>query len=206
MRDETLNRLRASEAALSSQKANYNVAQAELKVARATAETAEAAKTVAQKQLEELEILTGYATLLAPFKGIVTHRTVDPGDLVQSGQTSSRTEKKPLFTIVQIDKVRVEVHIPERDVALADVGDKARFKHDALPGGAIEGKIARISKSLDPITRTMMVEIDFPNPNHKMLPGMFGQMTILLEESSDRLVLPAACIHNGENGSCPIKL
>jgi membrane fusion protein (multidrug efflux system) len=46
----------------------------------------------------------------------------------------------------------------------------------------------------------MMVEIDFPNPKHKMLPGMFGQMTILLEESSDRFVLPAGCIHNGENG------
>jgi RND family efflux transporter MFP subunit len=171
-----------------------------LKVALATAETAEAAKTVGQKQLEELEILIGYATLRAPFKGIVTHRTVDPGDLVQSGQTSSRTEKKPLFTIVQIDKVRVEVPIPERDVALADVGDKARFKHDALPGGVIEGKIARISKSLDPITRTMMVEVDFPNPEHKLLPGIFGQMTIMLEESSDRLVMPAACIRNGENG------
>ncbi len=201
LRDETLNRLQASEAAFSSQKASYKVAQAEVKVALATAESAEAAKEVAQRQLEELNILIGYATLLAPFDGIVTHRTVDPGDLVQNGQSSSRTEKKPLFKIVQIDKVRVEVLIPERDVALADVGDKARFKHDALPGGAIEGKIARISKNLDPITRTMMVEIDFPNPNHKMLPGIFGKMTILLEESSDRLVLPAACIHNGENGN-----
>ncbi|MHC4144032.1 MAG: efflux RND transporter periplasmic adaptor subunit [Planctomycetota bacterium] len=199
--DETLNRLQASEAALSSQKANYKVAQAELKVALATAESAEAAKEVAQKQLEEYNVLIGYATLRAPFDGIVTNRTVDPGDLVQNGQSSSRAEKKPLFTIVQIDKVRVKVPIPERDVSLADVGDEAQFKHGALPGGAIEGKIARISKSLDPITRTMMVEIDFPNPGHKMLPGMFGQMIILLEESSDRFVLPAACIHNGENDS-----
>ncbi len=201
LRDETLNRLQASEAALLSQKANYNVAQAELKVAVATAESAEAAKEVAQRQLEEHNVLIGYATLRAPFDGIVTHRTVDPGDLVQNGQSSSRAEKKPLFTIVQIDKVRVKVLIPERDVALADVGDKAQFKHGALPGGAIAGKIARTSKSLDPITRTMMVEIDFPNPKHKLLSGMFGQMTIMLEESSDRLVLPAACIHYGENGS-----
>jgi RND family efflux transporter MFP subunit len=199
--DEALNRLQASEAVLSSQKANFSVAQAELKVALATADSAEAAKEVAQKQLEELEILIGYATLRAPFDGIVTQRTVDPGDLVQNGQSSSRAEKRPLFTIVQIDKVRVEVLLPERDTAFADVGDKARFKHDALPGGAIEGRIARMSKSLDPITRTMMVEIDLPNPNHKMLPGFFGQMAILLEEISDRLVLPAACIHNGENGS-----
>ena len=198
--DETLNRLQASEAALSSQKANYKVSQAELKVALATAESAEAAREVGQKQLEELNILAGYATLRAPFDGIVTNRTVDPGDLVQNGQSSSRAEKKPLFTIVQIDKVRVKVFIPERDVAFADVGDNAQFKHGSLPGGAVAGKIARTSKSLDPITRTMMVEIDLPNPKHKMLPGMFGQMTILLEESSDRFVLPAACIHNGENG------
>lgn len=199
LRDETLNRLKASEAAFSSQKAYYNVAQAELKVALATAESAEAARKVAQKQLEELDILIGYATLRAPFDGIITLRTVDPGDLIQKGQSSSHADKKPLFTIVQIDKVRVEVAIPERDVALADVGDKARFKHASLPGGAIEGKVTRVSKSLDPITRTMMVEVDLTNPNHKMLPGIFGQMTILLEESSDRLVLPAACIRSGEN-------
>lgn len=199
LHDETLNRLRASEAALSSKKASYNVAQAELKVALATAASAEAATRVAQRQLEELNILVEYATLRAPFDGIITGRTVDPGDLVQNGQNASRAEKKPLFTIVQIDKVRVQVPIPERDVVFADVGDKAQFKHGALPGGAVEGEIARVSKSLDPITRTMMVEVDLPNPNHKMLPGIFGQMTILLEESPDRFVLPAACIRNGEN-------
>ncbi len=199
VREETLNRLKASEAALLSQKAGSGVAQAELKVALATAGSAEAAIKVAQMQLEELEILIGYATLRAPFDGIVTVRTVDPGDLIQKGQGSSRTEKKPLFTIIQMDQVRVEVAVPERDAALADAGDKARFKHGALPGGAIEGKVARVSKSLDPITRTMMVEVDFPNAEHKMLPGIFGQMEILLEEISDRLVLPAACIRNGEN-------
>lgn len=200
LHDETLNRLRASEAALSSQKASLNVAQAELKMAQATAETAQAAERVGERHLEELEISIEYATLRAPFKGVVTHRAVDPGDLIQSAQSSSRAEKKALFTIAQIDKVRVQVMIPQRDAALADVGDKAQFKHDALEGKVLEGKISRLSKSLDPSTRTMMVEVDFPNSDGGMLPGLFGQMTIVLEESSDRLVLPAACIRNGENG------
>jgi RND family efflux transporter MFP subunit len=200
LHDETLNRLRASEAALLSQKANLNVAQAEVTMAQATSETAQAAGKVGEKLLEELEISIGYATLRAPFKGVVTHRTVDPGDLVQAAQASSGAGRKALFTIAQIDKVRVQVAIPQRDAAIADVGDKAQFKHDAPPGKVLEGTISRLSKSLDPVTRTMMVEVDFPNPDGRMLPGIFGQMTILLEESSDRLVLPAACIRNGENG------
>ena len=200
LRDETLNRLQASEAALSSQKANLNVAQAEIKMAQATAETAQAAEKVGEKQLEELGISIGYATLRAPFRGVVTHRTVDPGDFVQAAQASSGAGRKALFTIAQIDKVRVQVAIPQRDVGLAGVGDKAQFKHDALHGKVLEGAISRLSKSLDPVTRTMMVEVDFPNPDGEMLPGLFGQMTIVLEESSDRLVLPAACIHNAEKG------
>lgn len=200
LRDETLSRLQASEAALSSQKANLNVAQAELRMAQATAQAAQAAGKVGEKQLEELGISIGYATLRAPFKGVVTQRAVDPGDLIQSAQSSSRGEKKALFTIAQIDKVRVQVPIPQRDAALADVGDKAQFTYEALRGKALEGTISRLSKSLDRITRTMMVEVDFPNADGRLLPGLFGQMTIVLEERTDRLVLPAACIHNEENG------
>lgn len=205
LRDETLNRLRASEAALSSKIASLNVAKAELKMAQATADTAQAAEKVGDKQLEELDISIGYATLRAPFKGVVTQRAVDPGDLIQNAQSSSGGERRALFTIAQIDKVRVRVPIPQRDTALADVGDKARFTHESLRGKVLQGAISRLSKSLDPVTRTMMVEVDFPNPDGRILPGVFGQMTIVLEENSDRLVLPAACIRNGGNdGECHV--
>jgi HlyD family secretion protein len=197
LRDETFNRLQASQAALASRKANTNVAQAEVKVAQTTAESAGAAITVAQKQLEELTILLEYATLRAPFDGIVTGRNVDPGDLVQNALTSSQAGKKPLFSIVQIDKVRVRVLIPQRDVALADVGDKVKFKHEAQSAMVLEGEISRVSKWLEPTTRTMMVEVDLANPDHRLLPGMFGQATILLEERPNQLVLPVACIRQG---------
>jgi len=205
LHDETLNRLRASEAALSSQKANLNVTQAELKMAQATAETAQAAEKVGEKQLEELDISVRYTTLRAPFKGIVTQRAVDPGDLIQNALSSSRSGSKALFTIAQIDKVRVQVPIPQRDAALADVGDKAQFTYETLRGKVLDGTISRLSKSLDPVTRTMMVEVDFPNPDGGILPGVFGKMTIVLEESSGRFVLPAACIHNAEKaGECHV--
>ena len=201
LHDETLNRLQASQAALSSQKASLSVAQAELKMEQAAAETAQATEKVGEKQLEEIDISIRYATLRAPFSGVVTHRGVDPGDLVQAAQAPSADGKKALFTIAQIDKVRVQVPIPQRDAALADVGDKAQFTYEALRGEILEGTISRLSKSLDPVTRTMMVEVDFPNPDGRMPPGLFGQMTIVLEESSDRLVVPAACIRHGENGA-----
>ncbi len=201
LRDETFNRLQASQAALASKKANYNVAQAEFKVAQACAQSAAAAITVAQKQLEELSILLEYATVRAPFKGIVTGRNVDPGDLVPNAQSSSQAGKKPLFSVVQIDKVRVRVLIPQRDVALADVGDRVLFKHEAQSSTVLEGKISRVSKCLEPTTRTMMVEIDLPNPDQRLLPGMFGQVTIMLEERSNQLVLPVACVRQGRDGA-----
>ena len=201
LHDETFNRLQASKAALASQKANHNVAQAEFKVAQAIAETAGAAIIVAQKQTEELNVLMGYATIRAPFKGVVTSRNVDPGDLVQNAQTSAQAGNNPLFTIAQLDQVRVRVLIPQRDVALADVGDKAQFKHDVQSEVILEGAISRVSKWLEPKTRTMMVEIDLPNPDHQLLPGIFGQVTIMLEERQDQLVLPAACIRQSEDGA-----
>jgi len=196
---ETFERLQASLAALASKKANYNVARAELKVAQATAQSAGAAVTVAEKQLEELNILLGYATLRAPFEGIVTGRNVDLGDLVQNAQTSAQAGQAALFNIVQIDRVRVRVLVPQRDVALSDVGDTAQFKCGVQSTMVLEGEISRISKWLEPSTRTMMVEIDLPNPDHKLLPGMFGQVTILLEERPNQLVLPAACIRKAKD-------
>jgi RND family efflux transporter MFP subunit len=155
---------------------------------------------VADKQREELEILIDYATLKAPFDGVITQRHVDPGDLVKNTQASGGNSDKPLFVVAQVDRVRIQVTLPERETPWADVGDSATIELQALPGKKLSGKVARVSSSLDESTRSMMVEIDLPNPELKILPGMFGEATLVLEEHKDRQVLPVSAVRHDQTG------
>jgi RND family efflux transporter MFP subunit len=186
--------VRSAEAELLLTGAQSNAAQADLDVAKATTD-------VARRELDELDELIKYAQLTAPFDGVVTQRTVDPGDLVRNTQTGSSQGGPPLFVITKLDKVRIRVPVPERDTPLATVGDAAKITLQALPGEVFEGEIARIAGVLDPLTRTMLVEIDLPNPDGRLRPGMFGQATITLAPPGDTWTLPANAIHYDEQGN-----
>lgn len=197
--DETLKVLRSAEAALLSQQANRLIAESEISETRAVVQVAQAAVNVAKKELEELQELMKYTTLKAPFKGVVALRNVDPGDLVRNAQNGGG-EQLPLFRIAVVDKVRVETAIPARDAVFVDVGDPVEFVCAALPDQTFTGRVTRKAGVLDPRTRCMRVEIDLPNENGRLLPGAYGQMTVLLEEKRDRLALPADCIRYGHEG------
>ena len=207
LRDEALKRLEAAEAAKAaveaavvSAGADISVADAKLQAARADLAAARAQTEVASKETEELAALVAYATLRAPFPGVVTERHVDPGDLIRKIPAPSKHESPPLFVIVQLDKVRCRVAVPERDAPWADAGDAAVLEFQAFPGRSFPGEISRIAGSLEESTRTMVVEIDLENPGHKLLPGMFGEATIVLEEHKDSIVLPAGAIRHDESG------
>ncbi len=205
--DEARKRLEASdadksatEAALESAEANVVVAQAKQTSAEADLETAQADTSVAQRRLEEIETLLGYAELKAPFAGVVTQRNVDPGDLVRNMQTASDSAQQPLFTVMRVDKVRVRVMLPENDAPLATLGDAVSLKFQSLPGHPFEGRIARVARSLDESTRTMQIEVDLPNPEGILLPGMYGEASIVLDERADCLVLPSSAVRYDEKG------
>jgi RND family efflux transporter MFP subunit len=118
--------------------------------------------------------------------------------LVRNSQNNVTTE--PLFVIAQVDTVRIRVAIPERDVPLATVGDSASITLQALPGETFSGVIARIAGGLEQSTRTMLVEIDLPNTDGKLIPGMFGQATILLDSRADQVALPAGAVRYDGKG------
>ena len=191
----------AAEAAVVSANANVSVAAANQKAADADLDAAKARTEVAMKELEELEELMKYATLRAPFEGIVTRRNADPGDLIRNASASSGPDSTPLFVIAQTDKVRIRVPVPERDAPWAGVGDQATVTFQALPGESFSGKVSRTAGSLDESTRTMTVEIDMENDGGRLLPGMFGEATIVLEEQGDSLVLPAGAVRHDEIGN-----
>ena len=199
LRDETLSRLKTSKASRLTVVAKVDVAKAALKAADADTRTAKTLVDVAQKKHDAAKIMIAYATLQAPFDGVVSQRNLDPGELVNSG-----LQKKPLFTIIHSQKVRIRAAIPERDVTWVDVGDKAEFKCDGLRDGKINGRVTRLAGALDPKTRTMLVEMEIDNKEGDLLPGMFGQLTITLDHRPDRIVVPATTLHQGEPGQDPV--
>ena len=142
--------------------------------------------------------MIAYATLRAPFSGVVTTRGVDLGDLVSNTQKSSG--EGALFTVSQIDKVRIRVPVPERDAPLVKEGKPAEFRSEAFPGKIFAGKVSRLASGLDRQTRTMQVEVDLDNLQHELLPGMFGQVMLLLEDRPDRLFLPTRALHHDSAG------
>ena len=107
----------------------------------------------------------------------------------------------PLFTVNRTDLFRVVVLIPDRDVPFTDVGDLAEIEIDSLPGKKFQGKVSRFAESLDPQTRLMRVEIDLPNPTGQLKQGMYGQVSIVLDQERGLWSIPTSClvVQNGES-------
>lgn len=211
--DEALKKLESSQAAktsalaaFESSKANVLVAEQKVAVANADRLAALEETKVAQKQLEEMDAVMSYATLKAPFKGVVIARHVDPGDLVRNIQTASDASRPPLFTVAQIDKVRVRVAVPENHVPLANKDDPVTLRLRSMPHRSLDGKINRIARALDTSTRTMLVEVDLRNPDGDLLPGMYGEATITLAEKANALMLPAGAVRYDEKGHASVYL
>ena len=191
----------AAEAGAVSAQANVALASAKRKAAQAELASARAQTDVARRELEELDELMSYAILRSPLSGVVVERNVDPGDLVR--ETPSDRNDAALFVIAQLDRVRVRVSIPERDAPWVTVGDPATLVLLSMPGRPLAAAVARTAASLHMGTRTLQVEIDLPNDDRTLLPGMFGEVTIVLEEH-EALVLPAAAVHYDEVGNSQV--
>lgn len=164
-----------------------------LETARAAAAAAAGALQSAQAKLKEVQAELNYATIKAPFAGIVTSRSVDPGDLVYSAN-SSKGNSHPLMRVAQVSKLRAIAYLPESDAIWLDVGDTAVLSFNSIPGQTFKGTIARTSGALDPSTRTMRAEVDIDNSNGALIAGLYGKMKVTLESQSQALLLPAGSV------------
>ncbi len=182
----TLDRLRAVRATEAGA-----VTQQQIDEAQARLEVAEASVTRLEAELARVEALTGYATIRSPFDGIVTDRFVDVGAMIPISTTSTQS---PIVTVMNMDMVRAFVDVPEPDVVSVTRATPARLTVAAIAGREFEGTVTRYSTALDPKTRTMRAEIDFPNRDHALRPGMFGAATLVLERREGALTLPAAAL------------
>ena len=154
-------------------------------------EAAEEAVKVARAALARAEVQKSYQVLRAPFDGTVTARYADPGALLPAA-TGSTSSAQPLLEVAQLDRLRVALHLGQDDAARVRVGDPVQLQTapDLAP---FEARISRISHSLDARTRTMLCEIDLPQPPPGLYPGAFVQTRLPLH-GPPRPLLPSEAL------------
>jgi len=161
---------------LKAQDAAVAVAQANIK-----AQTAQIAVLHQQKD---------YQSVIAPFDGVITQRNVDVGSLVQADAATGTF----LFTLMQSDTLRIQLYVPQDEAFGLSPGVDAVIRVPELPGHDFPGKVTRIADALQPGTRTLLTEIDVPNPDHALSPGVYCNVELKIPRKTPSLVLPSEAI------------
>ncbi|HEY7313855.1 MAG TPA: efflux RND transporter periplasmic adaptor subunit [Gemmataceae bacterium] len=201
LQQEAQRQMESAEAAWEAAQTQILTRQAKARAALADLSVAENRIQVADAEVKKVEALLKLATIHAPFDGVLTRRWVDRGAMIKDPGA-------PLLTLMQTDRVRVLVDVPQRDVSLLNTreqnpnkngnGDPVRVHIPTLahkvPKGEFEGYVTRKSGLLDPVTRTMRTEIEIANPDKHLEPGMYGTALLLLEEHYNVLTLPASTL------------
>jgi RND family efflux transporter MFP subunit len=168
-------------------------AEAQVAAAKANLGAAEAAVSVAKANEEKTATLFAYARIVAPFTGVITRRYADTGAMLPAGTSSSKQEL-PLVQLSQNDLLRLEIPIPEDDTPKIQLGTPVDVHVNAL-GQTVQGKVARFADSVDMSTRTMLTEVDVPNPDYKLIPGMYADASITLEQRTKAVAVPIQALH-----------
>jgi RND family efflux transporter MFP subunit len=148
-----------------------------------------------QAQLMVLGQQKAYQRVVAPFDGVITQRNVDVGSLVEADAVSSTF----MFTIMQGNVIRTQVYVPQDQAFGLTPGVDAVVRVPEIPDRTFAGKVTRIADALQPGTRTLLTEIDIPNPDGALTPGMYCTIELRIPRKTPALLVPAdAIIFNSE--------
>ena len=177
-------------------------AAAKIDVAKASYEAAQQQLNLAKSNEDRVAALYAYTDIVSPFNGVVTFRYADTGALVPAGTssngTNTNTESMPVVKVAESDLLRLRMPVPESDVPYIDIGGKVDVHVDAT-GEVFPGKIIRFTRALDPSTRTMLTEVDVPNPTLKLTPGMYAETTFYLHTKHNAIYIPAQAVVTSGN-------
>jgi len=169
-------------------------AASEVDSAESSLEAAQSELLVARSRLIHDQALFAYARITAPFAGVVTQRYANLGTLMQAG-TSSSTQALPLVKLSQDDLYRLVIPVPESSVRYIRVGDPVEVSVPSL-NRSFPGKVARFSVDVQADTRTMHTEVDVPNPDRLLMPGMYAEATLTLEAKDNVLAVPLEALNH----------
>ena len=174
-----------AQAAVLAAKATVSAKQAKIEQAKADLDEARSKVEMAQADLARAEVLAGYTLITSPYDGVISRRTFHRGDFVHSAAESA---PQPLLSVDRVDLMRVVFPIPDREVQFLDKGDPVVIKINALRGREFHGTISRFAMIEDPESRNMRTEVDLPNPDGKLHPGMFGTVRVVLQKPNAKSV------------------
>jgi RND family efflux transporter MFP subunit len=137
-----------------------------------------------------------YQSVVAPFDGVITQRNIDVGSLVQADASSGTF----MFTIMQSDVIRTQVYVPQGETFGLKPGVGAVVRVPENPNQVFAGKVTRTADALQPGTRTLLTEIDIPNPNGALQPGTYCEVELHIPRETPALLVPAEAIIFNRNG------
>jgi RND family efflux transporter MFP subunit len=192
----SLDRLRKVGAGIASQQ-DIDSAQATLDAATATVALDNANVAAANANVSRLATLVGYEQVTAPFAGVITSRQIQVGSLVTNGTGTGQA----LFQISQNDPMLVFVNLPQPQIVGIAVGQKAEVTIREFGTAPFTGTVSHIAGLLDPNAHTMVVELQIPNPDGKLYPGLYATATIAVPTKRKLLIIPANALMISGKGS-----
>jgi RND family efflux transporter MFP subunit len=167
-----------------------------LKAQEAAVGVAQANVTAQEAQLGVLHQQKLYQSVVAPFDGVITQRNVDIGTLVQADATSGTF----MFTIMQSNVIRTQVFVPQDQAFGLSPGVDAVVHVPEIPDRTFSGKVTRIANALQPGTRTLLTEVDIPNPDGALTPGIYCTIELQIPRKTPGLSVPADAIIFNRDG------
>jgi RND family efflux transporter MFP subunit len=162
-----------------------SVSQQEADMQTSSYQQAVANLAAADANVRRLEQLESFKRVYAPFSGVIIRRNVDPGALIMAGSSG-----RALFDLAQVDPLRVYASVPQTYSQAIKVGMPAYLSLQEFPGQNFTGTVARTADAIDPTTRTLLTEVDVPNPNGQLLPGAYGELHFKPAVNVAKLIVP----------------
>lgn len=166
--------------------ANYAVQKAGITNAEAGVAVALANVKAQQATVDRLEALTAFELIKAPFDGVVTRRNVDNGDLLTQDSLSGN----PMFTVARDDLLRIAVYVPQSSAVGIQDGLEAEVTVPEMPGRVFKGRVARSAVALQSDSRSMLTEVDVPNPDGQLRPGLYVNVAFAVPREAPAIIVP----------------
>jgi len=187
-----------AEQELDNARAQAEASAAQVESARANLSAARQQSDMAKADVERYGALEGYTTITAPLTGVVIWRYADTGALIEAG-TDSATQSLPLVRLSQSDLLRLRMPVPEDAVRYIHTSDSVQIRVDALHR-SFTGKIVRFTRNVNLATRTMETEVDVPNADLSIDPGMYANAYVQLAHRENVLTVPLLAVSRADSG------
>jgi RND family efflux transporter MFP subunit len=176
----------------------FDARQADVHAAEAAVTAAGSDVDAASANVQRLLEMQSFHRVTAPFAGVITARNVDTGTLISAGGGASA---RALFNLAQIDRLRIYINLPQAFASSVRPGRPADVMLQELPGRSFRGTVTRTANSLDERSHTLLTEVQVPNPQHELLPGMYAQVKLTVARVAPPLVIPADTLLVHPDGS-----